>query len=104
VSALVAHEWAEVQPLNEGSRRRNPFLDVVQRRALLASSQGAIRQLMEAVMHTGCRAAELTSARRSAFDARIKSLTVSGKTGTRTIPLTLAAGAFRFPVCERQAT
>jgi integrase len=45
---------------------------------------------MEAVMHTGCRAGELTSTRRSAFDARTKSLSVTGKTGARTIPLTEA--------------
>jgi integrase len=42
-------------------------------------------------MYTGCRAGELTSARRAAFDARTQSLTVTGKTGTRTFPL--AAGA-----------
>jgi integrase len=39
-------------------------------------------------MQTLCRAGELTSARRAAFDARTKSLTVTGKTGSRTIPLT----------------
>ena len=38
-------------------------------------------------MYTGCRAGELTSARRSAFDTRTRTLTVSGKTGSRTIPL-----------------
>src|SRR5262249_23592164 len=78
-------------PLKGASRRRDLFLDVTQRRALLANSQGAIHQLMKAVMYTGCRAGELTSARRSAFDARTKSVTVTGKTGTRTIPLTSAA-------------
>jgi hypothetical protein len=46
------------------------FLDVTQRRAFLANSQGA-----------------LTRTRRSACDARTKSLTATGKTGTRTIPL-----------------
>src|ERR1700730_1461305 len=93
VNALAAQEWAEVQPLKGASRRRDLFLDVVQRRALLTKSQGAIRQLMEAVMHAGCRAGELTGARRAAFDARTKSLTVSGKTGARTIPLTPAASS-----------
>lgn len=34
---------------------------------------------------------ELTKARRSAFDSRTKTLTVTGKTGTRSIPLTAAA-------------
>jgi integrase len=36
---------------------------------------------------TGCRAGELVSARVSQFDARTASLTVTGKTGTRTFPL-----------------
>jgi integrase len=40
---------------------------------------------------TGCRAGELISARRAAFDVRPKSLTVTGKTGTRTIPLAPAS-------------
>jgi integrase len=87
VSAAVAQEWTEVTPFKGASRRRELFLDVAQRRKLLAKSEGGVRRLMEAVMHTGCRAGELTSARRSAFDARTKSLTVTGKTGARTIPL-----------------
>jgi integrase len=57
-------------------------------------SQGAIHQLMKAVMYTGCRAGELTKARRSAFDARTNSLTVTGKTGTRAIPLAPVAVEF----------
>ena len=51
-------------------------------------------------MHTGCRAGELTSARRASFDARTKSLAVSGKTGPRTIPLTDAAVTF-FAECAK---
>src|SRR6185437_1602782 len=88
---IAAQEWKDVEPLRGASRRRELFLDVSQRRALLANSESSIRRLMEAVVHTGCRAGELTSARRSSFDARTKSLTVTGKTGTRTIPLTPAA-------------
>ena len=87
VNAAVAQEWGEVQPLKGASRRRELFLDVGQRRSLLANAKGAGRDLMEAAAFTGCRAGELVSARRSAFDARTKSLTVSGKTGPRTIPL-----------------
>lgn len=91
VSSAVAQEWADVQPFKGAYRRRELFLDVVQRRALLANAQGAVRDLMLAVMHTGCRAGELTGAPRSAFDGRTRSLTVTGKTGTRAIPLTVAA-------------
>jgi integrase len=44
-------------------------------------------------MCTGCRAGELTSARRSAFDARTATLNVTGKTGGRSIPLASPAVA-----------
>jgi integrase len=91
VSRAVAQEWAEVQSFRHASRRRELFLDLAQRRALLAHAHGAVRDLIEGAMLTGCRAGELTSARRSAFDARTRSLTVTGKTGTRTIPLAPAS-------------
>jgi len=88
VTAVAAQEWAQVEPLKGAARRRELFLDVSQRRALLEHAAGAVRQLIAATIYTGCRAGELTSARRSAFDARTKSLSVTGKTGSRTIPLT----------------
>ena len=94
VNRLATQEWAKVTPFKDSTRRRDLFLDVTQRRALLNASQGGIRRLLEAVMHTGCRAGELTSARRSFLDARTKSLNVSGKTGPRTIPHTDAAVTF----------
>jgi integrase len=94
VSALVAQEWAEVQPLKHASRRRDLFLDVEQRRALMERTQGSFRDLLAAAAYTGCRAGELTHARRSAFDARTGSLSVTGKTGARSFPL--APGAVEF--------
>jgi integrase len=66
----------------------------VKSKVILTWDQGAIAHLMQAVMFTGCRAGELIAARRSAFDSRIKSLTVTGETGTRTFPLTAAAVEF----------
>jgi integrase len=61
----------------------------------LVSPAGRIRKVrLKAVMYTGCRAGELTKARRSAFDARTNSLTVTGKTGTRAIPLAPVAVEF----------
>src|SRR5262249_16856086 len=90
-SPALARECADVAPLKGAAKRRDLFLDVAQRRSLLANCSGALRDLLEAAMHTGCRAGEMTKARRSAFDARTKSLSVSGKTGSRTIPLAPAA-------------
>ncbi len=45
-------------------------------------------------MVTGARPGELAGALRSAFDARTKTLKLTGKTGTRTVPLSPAALAF----------
>jgi integrase len=64
-----------------------------QRRALLERLQGGLRDLVEAVMLTGARAGELTSATRAQFDARTMTMTFIGKTGTRTVPLSDAAAA-----------
>ena len=91
VTAVAAQEWAQVESLKGAVRRRELFLDVSQRRALLEHAAGAVRQLIAATICTGCRPGELTSARRSAFDARTKSLSVTGKTGSRTIPHTESA-------------
>jgi integrase len=93
VSRAVSQEWEEVERFRDAGQRRELFLDLAQRRALLSAAQGAVRDLLEAAMQTGCRAGELTSARRSAFDARTKALSVIGKTGARTIPLTPASVA-----------
>ena len=87
VSPISAQEWAHVAPLKGAAQRRELFFDISQRRALLAHAAGGARDLIEAAMCTGCRAGELTSARRSAFDARTRTLAVSGKTGSRSIPL-----------------
>jgi len=91
VSPVAAQEWAYVAPLKGAAQRRELFLDLSQRRALIAHSVGGACDLIEGATYTGCRAGELTSARRSAFDVRTRTLTVSGKTGTRTIPLAPAA-------------
>jgi integrase len=80
-----------VEPFKGASKRRDLYLDLKQRRALLAAAAGAVRDLIEAAAVTGARAGELVSARRSQFDGRQQSMTLSGKTGSRTIPLSPAA-------------
>jgi integrase len=50
-----------------------------------------VRDLIEAAMLTGARAGELISALRNQFDTRTGSLTLKGKTGTRTVPLSADA-------------
>ena len=58
---------------------------------LLDNATGAVKDLMEAAALTGARAGELTSLTRGQFDARLKTIALSGKTGARTIPLSPAA-------------
>jgi integrase len=91
VSASREIEWRNVKPLPGGSKRRDLFLDLAQRRALLKAATGAVRDLIESVTLTGGRAGELVNATVSQFDARTKSMTFTGKTGSRTVPLSPAA-------------
>jgi integrase len=93
VGVDVAMEWQTVPPFKGASQRRDLYLDLEQRRALLAASGGAVRDLIEAAAVTGARAGELISARRSQFDGRQQSITLIGKTGSRTVPLSPAAVA-----------
>lgn len=91
VHPAVAREWGDVAPYSDASQRRSLFLDLHQRRALLERLQGGLRDFVEAVMLTGARAGELTSATRAQFDARTMTMTFTGKTGTRTVPLSDAS-------------
>jgi integrase len=87
VSASAAQEWRDVKPYKNAGKRRDLFLDLAQRRALLGVTTGALRDLIEAALLTGARAGELTKATRGQFDARQESMQFKGKTGPRTVPL-----------------
>lgn len=91
VAATAAQEWRSVKQHKNADKRREIFLDLTQRRALLGAATGAVRDLIEAVMVTGARPGELAGALRGAFDARTKTLKLTGKTGTRTVPLSPTA-------------
>ena len=84
-------EWRDVPPFKVMNNRRTIYLDIGQRRALLAECTGAARNLFEAAALTGARPGELTNAARGQFDARTSSMTFIGKTGSRTVPLSPAA-------------
>jgi integrase len=87
VSPAAVIEWRQVKPHKGAGKRRDLYLDIKQRRALLKAATGAVRNLMEAAILTGARAGELVKATVSQFDARTKSMTFSGKTGTRKVPV-----------------
>lgn len=95
-SAALAIELRLVKPLPGGKNRRDVYLDIKQRRALLKPTKGALRDLIEGVALTGARAGELVKAHVSQFDARTKSMTfISGKGNdgprSRTVPLSPSA-------------
>jgi integrase len=91
VNAAATVEWRSVRQHKNAKRRRELFLDVKQRRKLLGACKGALRDLVEASMLTAARPGELVNAKRSQFDARTQKMTFTGKTGTRSVPLSPAA-------------
>lgn len=96
VGAEKAIEWESVKKYANADRRRELYLDLKQRRALLDHAEGAARNLIEAAMLTGARASELTNATRGQFDSRTGSMVFrSGKSGERKVPLS-PAGATLF--------
>jgi integrase len=85
--AALAVELGAVSPHKNAGKRRDLYLDIKQRRAILKDAAGALRDLMECAAHTGARAGELVKAKRRQYDSRTKSITFTGKTGTRNVPL-----------------
>ncbi|HWJ36388.1 MAG TPA: site-specific integrase [Steroidobacteraceae bacterium] len=90
--AALAVELEAVTPHKNAGKRRDLYLDIKQRRAALKAAKGALHDLVEGAAHTGARAGELVKAKRRQFDARTKSMTFTGKTGSRTVPLSPNAG------------
>lgn len=91
VSPTVAIEWKAVPAHRNADGRREIFLDLKQRRALLKAAKGGTRDLIEAAIVTGARPGELVKLKRSDFDKRVGTLKLTGKTGSRVIPLSDAA-------------
>jgi integrase len=91
VNASMEIEWSNVEAYKGAGKRRDVYLDLKQRRALLAKAEGGFRDLLDAALLTGARPGELVNALRKQFDARTGSMTFTGKTGTRTVPLSPAA-------------
>jgi integrase len=91
ISPAVAQEWRDVKAHKAAGKRRDLYLDLKQRRALLAAAQGGARDLIEAAAVTGARPGELVALKRADFDVRTQTITFCGKTGERVVPLSPAA-------------
>lgn len=83
----VAQEWRDVKPHANTGRRRDLFLDIEQRRALIDAATGAVCDLMQGAALTGARAGELVNALRRQFDRHQGTMKFAGKTGERVVPL-----------------
>lgn len=91
VSEAVAIEWRSIQQHKAADGRREIYLDLEQRRNLIAACKGPLKALVEAAALTGARPGELVALKRKDFDARTQTIKFHGKTGTRTVPLSPAA-------------
>jgi integrase len=103
VSVEVRQAWTELELPDVPDNRRELFLDLKQRRALLKAAKelknakGGLRDLIEGAMLTGRRAGELTSATVAQFDHRLGTMKFIGKTSkTYPKPVPLAAPALKL--------
>ncbi|MBI3915581.1 MAG: tyrosine-type recombinase/integrase [Betaproteobacteria bacterium] len=99
-SGLVASDaqWRRVRSFEDVSRRRERFLTLTQRKRLYVSASPELKRLIKAVALTAARPGEIAAARVADLDSKAGMITLSGKTGRRTIPLSPDAIAF-FKSC-----
>ena len=92
---LVATDagWATVNRFEKVSRRRERFLTLAERAALLKHCDDDLRDFCTGLILTGHRPGELANCDLQDFDPVGCTLTVDGKTGRRTVSLSSAAVA-----------
>jgi integrase len=90
---LVATDagWQTVTRFDKVSRRRERFLTLEDRAALLKHCDPDMRDFCTGLLLTGARPGELANCDLSDFDAAAGTLTLDGKTGRRTVGLSTAA-------------
>ena len=94
---LVAHDsaWATVQAFAKvGARRKDAFLTLEQRNALLKACPADLAALVKAALLTGARPGELANLNAADFDKQRGTLMLCGKTGPRVAPISTAAVQF----------
>lgn len=94
---LVASDagWKTVKAFPKvGARRKDAFLGMEQRTALMNACPDDLKLLVKAMLLTGARPGELATLNASDFDKRLGCLTLKGKTGARTVAISTAAATF----------
>ena len=97
------HAWAKELrqlKLDENESRRTLYLSRDERRKLLGNGSEEVKPLLTALAMLPLRPGEQANAKVSDFDARRGLLRVSGKTGSREVPLSGAA-VEHFKACAR---
>jgi len=93
---LVATDagWKTVTPYPKAGKRRDRFLDLADRTALLSQCGDDLRALVTALLLTGARPGEIANANMGDLDAVQGTMRLSGKTGPRVV--TLSTQALKF--------
>ncbi len=94
---LVATDagWVTVQAFAKVSaRRRDAFLNMEQRKALLDACPDDLALFVKAALLTGARPGELANLNAGDFDKQLCALTLTGKTGRRQVAVSTAAAVF----------
>jgi len=85
------HAWRGVGPFSGVGARRTVYLTVEERRRLLAACDEHLARLVKAALLTAARPGELAALAAGDFDKVAGTLTLNGKTGRRTVPLSRPA-------------
>ena len=93
-SVATDQGWRTVKRFPDAGRRRERFLSFDQREALLAECDEDLAALVTTLRLTAARPGEIANASVRDFDVSQGTLTLTGKTGTRTATISTAAGAF----------
>ncbi len=94
---LVATDagWKTIKAFPKvAARRKDAFLSMAQRKALLEACPDDLSLLVKAMLLTGARPGELAKLNTADFDKRLSCLTLTGKTGPRTVAVSAQAAAF----------
>ena len=105
VNRLVASDdaWAVVKPFSQvGARRKDAFLTMEARTALLAACPDDLALLVRAALLTGARPGELAALTVGDFSKSQKVLTLRGKTGARTVAISTVASDFFIKLSQRK--
>jgi len=93
--------WAEeLKPLKGADNRRTLYLDAAKRRKLVEAASEELQPLVRALSLLPLRPGELVNAKVESFDAKHGMLRITGKTGTREIPLSPEA-VLHFKECAK---